>query len=70
MRSGVGLLTHLSGRFRLEIAFTIAGGLRILEKIAANDFDARIRPTLRWYDLPRLTYLATRAWLDARRLPL
>ena len=70
MRSGVALLTHLSGRFRLEIAFTIAGGLRILEKIAANDFDARIRPTLRWYDLPRLTYLATRAWLDARRLPL
>jgi squalene synthase HpnC len=66
MRSGVGLLHHLSGRFRLEIAFTIAGGLRILEKISANGFDARLRPQLRWYDLPRLIYLATRAWLDAR----
>ncbi len=68
MRSGVGLLNHLSGRFRVEIAFTIAGGLRILEKIAANNFDVRLRPTLRWYDLPRLIYLATSAWLDARRL--
>ena len=67
MRSGVGLLNHLSGRFCLEIAFTVAGGLRILEKISANRFDVRLRPTLCWYDLPRLIYLAARAWLDARR---
>jgi squalene synthase HpnC len=66
MRSGARLLNHLSGRFRLEIAFTVAGGLRILEKIATNGFDVRLRPTLRWYDLPRLIYLATHAWLDAR----
>ncbi len=70
MHSGAGLLSYLSGRFRLEIAFTVAGGLRILEKISANHFDARIRPTLHWYDLPRLIYLATRAWLGARRPPL
>ena len=67
MRSGAGLLNHLSGRFCLEIAFTVAGGLRILEKISANRFDVRLRPTLCWYDLPRLIYLAARAWLDARR---
>jgi squalene synthase HpnC len=58
--SGVPLLTSLNGRFRWEIAFTIAGGQRILEKIAANNFDVRKRPTLRWYDSLRLTWLATR----------
>ncbi len=48
--SGVPLLAHLSGRFRLEIALTIAGGLRILDKIAANDWDVKQRPKLGWYD--------------------
>lgn len=61
MLQGTSLLAHLRGRFRLEIAFTIAGGLRILEKIAARDFDVRQRPVLRWYDVPRLAVLAGRA---------
>ena len=66
--SGVPLLTHLSGRFRLEIAFTIAGGLRILDKIAANDWDVTQRPKLGWYDgLPVLCH-AVRVWFRAFRL--
>lgn len=69
MMEGVQLLSHLSGRFRLEIAITIAGGLRILEKIGRNDFDVRIRPTLRWYDSPRLLFLATRALFRSGRRP-
>jgi squalene synthase HpnC len=56
--SGVSLLNQLRGRFRYEIAFTIAGGARILEKIEANDFDVSNRPTLRWYDSARLLRLA------------
>jgi squalene synthase HpnC len=59
--SGTSLLRELSGRFRYEIAFTIAGGARILEKIEANDFNVTLRPTLRWYDCLRLTQLAFRA---------
>jgi squalene synthase HpnC len=59
--SGASLLRELSGRFRYEIAFTIAGGARILEKIEAHDFNVTIRPTLRWYDSARLVMLAWRA---------
>jgi squalene synthase HpnC len=59
--SGVSLLKELRGRFRFEIAFTIAGGARILEKIEGNDFNVTIRPTLRWYDCLRLLQLAYRA---------
>ena len=66
MHSGISLIAKLQGRFRVEIAFTIAGGLRILEKIAANDYDLRTRPTVRWYDAPKLLLLATRAWLNSK----
>jgi squalene synthase HpnC len=59
--NGCSLLRELSGRFRYEIAFTIAGGARILEKISANDYDVTQRPTLRWYDSPRLIWLALHA---------
>lgn len=59
--SGASLLRELRGRFRLEIAFTIAGGSRILEKIAANDYDVTQRPTLKKSDAPRLVWLALRA---------
>ena len=65
--SGVPLLQNLSGRFRLEIAFTIAGGLRILDKIAANDWDVRKRPTLGWYDSFPVLCHAIRAWFRASR---
>ncbi len=67
LTSGLPLLSYLSGRFRLEIAFTIAGGLRILDKIATNDWDVSQRPTLRWYDsLPILCH-ATRVWFRASK---
>ena len=61
MLAGASLIGSLRGRFRIEIAFTVAGGLQILEKIARNQFDVRCRPTLRWYDAPRLLFLAARA---------
>lgn len=66
--SGAPLLAALHGRFRWEIAFTIAGGQRILEKIAANDFDATRRPVLRWYDSLRLMRLAASHVRAANRL--
>jgi hydroxysqualene synthase len=61
--SGTPLLAALRGRLRWEIALTIAGGQRILEKIAAHQYDGTRRPTLRWYDSPRLLFLATAAVL-------
>ncbi len=63
--SGVPLLTHLSGRFRLEIAITIGGGLRILDKIAASDWDVTQRPKLRWYDSFFVLCHAIRVWFRA-----
>lgn len=67
MLAGAPLIGVLRGRFRIEIAFTVAGGLRILEKIERNQFDVCIRPTLRWYDAPRLLFLAARALLGLGR---
>ncbi len=69
MLAGVPLLAALRGRLRLEIAITMAGGLRILEKIKSNDFDVRIRPKLRWYDSFRLLFLALRLLSSSGRLP-
>ena len=67
MLAGAPLIRVLRGRFRIEIALTVAGGLRILEKIERNQFDVRIRPTLRWYDAPRFLFLATRTLLRSGR---
>lgn len=67
MLAGTPLIASLRGRFRFEIALTVAGGLRILEKIEGNQFDVRHRPTLRWYDAPRVLLLATRSMLSSRR---
>ena len=60
--SGIPLLTQLSWRFRLEIALTVAGGVRILDKIAANDWDVTKRPTLGWYDSLTVLSHAIRMW--------
>ena len=55
MNEGKPLLRNLEGRFRLEIAVTIQGGLRILEKLERVDYDMfRLRPAHRWYDWPIL----------------
>jgi squalene synthase HpnC len=65
--SGSPLLSRLSGRFRLEIAITMGGGLRILDKIAANDWDVTKRPKLRWYDSFHVLCHAIRVWFRAHR---
>ena len=55
MLEGKPLVGNLTGRLRLEIALTVQGGLRILEKLERADYDMfRRRPVLRWYDWPRL----------------
>ena len=59
MRDGQPLLRNLEGRFRLEIAVTVQGGLRILDKLERADYDMfRRRPVHRWYDWPLLLFRA------------
>jgi phytoene synthase len=51
MRQGAPLGDALPGRIGLEIRAIVAGGLRILEKIAAADYDVfSRRPVLRAHD--------------------
>ena len=69
LSAGIPLLGRLRGRLRLEIALTVAGGLRILEKIERNNFDVSRRPQLRWYDSPRLIVLAGRALYRSKLHP-
>jgi hydroxysqualene synthase len=53
MLAGAPLLGLLQGRFKAEIALTMAGGLRILDKLAAVNYDViHHRPTLGWRDAP------------------
>ena len=55
MLEGAPLLRNLQGRLRLEIAITMQGGLRILEKIENAEYDVfRRRPVHRWFDWPLL----------------
>jgi phytoene/squalene synthetase len=55
MNDGEPLLQDLEGRFRLEIAITIHGGLRILEKLEQARYDMfRHRPVHNWFDWPLL----------------
>jgi phytoene synthase len=46
---------QLPGRVGLEIRATVQGGLRILDKIEAADYDVfRRRPVLKGFDWPML----------------
>ena len=55
MMEGKPLVDRLEGRFRLEIAITVQGGLRILEKLEQAQYDMfRHRPVHRWFDWPLL----------------
>jgi phytoene synthase len=55
MLDGQPLVANLEGRFRLEIALTVQGGLRILEKLEQSGYDMfRRRPVHKWYDWPLL----------------
>ncbi len=59
MLEGAPLVRALSGRLRMEIALTVQGGLRILEKLEAAGYDMfRRRPVLRTLDLPVLFFRA------------
>lgn len=50
---GAPLLEKLRGRFKAEIALTMAGGLRILDKLATVNYDIiHRRPKLGWLDAP------------------
>jgi squalene synthase HpnC len=55
MIEGMPLLDVLAGRLRLEIAITVQGGLRILEKLEQAQYDMfRHRPKHQWFDWPLL----------------
>lgn len=59
MVDGKPLLDALSGRFRLEIAVTVEGGLRILDKLEQANYDMfRHRPVLKPFDWPLLFFRA------------
>ncbi|MBP9218273.1 MAG: squalene synthase HpnC [Sterolibacterium sp.] len=59
MLSGAPLGRALPGRIGLELRLIIQGGLRILEKIEAVDYDIfRRRPTVQRHDLPVLLWRA------------
>jgi squalene synthase HpnC len=55
LHSGAGLGRLLTGRIGLELRMIVAGGDRILTKIACVQGDVfQRRPLLRWYDWPPL----------------
>ncbi len=57
MWSGAPLVHRIPGRAGWELRFVVQGGLRILERIERNGFDALLRrPTLRWNDAPALAW--------------
>jgi len=61
MLEGAPLCRTLSGRIGLELRLIVAGGLRILDKIEAVNYDVfRHRPTLKAYDFPLMLWRATR----------
>jgi squalene synthase HpnC len=61
LTAGVPLLKLLPGRMKWEIAFTVAGGLRILDKLRTVHYNMFTqRPTLSWRDAPALTWSAIR----------
>ena len=61
MLKGAPLATHVGGRLGWELRFIVHGGLRILEKIEAVNYDVfHRRPTLKKYDWLLLGWRALR----------
>ncbi len=59
MLDGKPLVDRLEGRFRLEIAMTVQGGLRVLDKLENSGYDMfRDRPVHHWFDWPLLFFKA------------
>jgi squalene synthase HpnC len=53
MREGAPLVHAVPGRAGWELRLVVQGGLRILDKIDALDYDSlHTRPALRWHDAP------------------
>ncbi|MCK9382796.1 MAG: squalene synthase HpnC [Sulfuritalea sp.] len=68
MLSGAPLGWDLPGRIGLEIRAIVAGGLRILDKIEAVDYDVfNRRPTLQSVDWPRILWRSLVRPLDTHR---
>ncbi|MEN9559303.1 MAG: Hydroxysqualene synthase [Pseudomonadota bacterium] len=58
---GAPLLRQLRGRFKWEIAYTIAGGMLILKKLKTVHYNVwKHRPVLSKADLPALTCMAVK----------
>lgn len=58
LESGAPLLRHVPGRLSLELRATVAGGRRILERLASGGNDPfASRPTIGWRDAPALARL-------------
>ncbi|MES2939547.1 MAG: squalene synthase HpnC [Pseudomonadota bacterium] len=61
MLSGAPLVREVPGRAGWELRLVVQGGLRILDRIAANDFDSfDARPKLRAWDLAPMTWRVLR----------
>jgi phytoene/squalene synthetase len=68
MLSGVPLGWDLPGRVGLEIRAIVAGGLRILDKIEAVDYDVfNRRPKLDAFDWPLIMWRSLVRPLDTHR---
>jgi len=68
MLSGAPLGWDLPGRMGLEIRAIVAGGLRILDKIEAADYDVfRRRPRLETFDWPLILWRSLVRPLDTHR---
>lgn len=62
MLQGAPLGRTLPGRIGIEIRTIVAGGLRILDKIEAIDYDVfNRRPTLQTFDWPHILFQALRS---------
>ncbi len=66
-RKGIPLLKNIGGRLKLELMFTVAGGISILDKIKKNSYDmVSVRPTLSKWDWLKIAGQLTlnRHWYD------
>lgn len=68
MLHGAPLARRLPGRVGLELRFIVAGGLRILDKLEAVDYDVfRRRPVITAADGPRLAWRSLAAYPNTSR---
>jgi hypothetical protein len=59
MRQGEPLVHRVPGRFGWELRLVVQGGIRVLDKIEASDFNVMSRrPRLGIADMPRLVWRA------------